>query len=144
MLWMTSIGIMLEVDDETFDILAELVNEAGWDDYLISYLLQTRNSSISLSEKKFLFETPYKHLFDVINGGREQATSSLKSYLENEWYRGHNDTGWFDNHKNQQKNYIMVTGVLKVVRLQKYCSWMIVSLKDAPYYPYDMVHYQGS
>ena len=44
MLWMTSIGIMLEVDDETFDILAELVNEAGWDDYLISYLLQTRNS----------------------------------------------------------------------------------------------------
>lgn len=143
MLWMTSIGIMLEVDDETFDILAELVNEAGWDDYLISYLLQTRNSSISLSEKKFLFETPYKHLFDVINGGREQATSSLKSYLENEWYRGHNDTGWFDNHKNQQKLYygywsFESGAIAKILQLDD------SSLKDAPYYPYDMVHYQGS
>lgn len=141
MLWMTSVGIMLEVDDEILDVLAKLTNEAGWNEYLLSYLLQSRNSSIGLSEKYFMFEKPYKHLFDVINGGREQATNNLKKYLENEWYRGHNDTGWFDNHKNQQKLYygywsFESGAIAKILQLDD------SSLKDTPYYPYDMVHYQ--
>ena len=57
--------------------------------------------------------------------------------------RTHTNTGWFDNHKNQQKLYygywsFESGAIAKILQLDD------SSLKDAPYYPYDMVHYQGS
>lgn len=40
MLWALSIGIMLEIDETTFDLLVDLVKKDDPEDYLIDYLIQ--------------------------------------------------------------------------------------------------------
>lgn len=39
-LWALSIGIMLEIDETTFDLLVDLVKKDDPEDYLIDYLIQ--------------------------------------------------------------------------------------------------------
>lgn len=43
MLWALSIGILLEVDETTFDKLVDLVRKDDPEDYLIDYLIQSRH-----------------------------------------------------------------------------------------------------
>lgn len=62
MLWMVSIGIMLEIDNDIFSILNKLVEESELDDYLLKYLFNSRDCEVDTIEGNFLFETPYKYL----------------------------------------------------------------------------------
>lgn len=141
MLWMVSIGVMLEVDDEIFEILIELVEQAKLDDFLLSFLIHSRKSEMIYSQNKFLYKSPYNYLLNVINQENHTAINNLKKYLEEYWYRGHSDTGWFDIHKNQQKLYygywsFESGAIAKILQLDDEI------LKDTSYYPYDMVHYK--
>ena len=43
MLWALSIGILLEIDETTFDQLVDLVKKDDPEDYLIDYLIQSRH-----------------------------------------------------------------------------------------------------
>lgn len=65
----------------------------------------------------------------------------MRDYLANEWYQGQNDTGWYDAHKSKEDIFSgywsFVSGaIVKILELDD------SSLKDTPYYPYDMVHYE--
>jgi hypothetical protein len=86
--------------------------------------------------------TPYQALVDVINFARTDKLKSvqrLKQYLEKEWYKGHANSGWYDNHKSKHATYsgywCWESGALvKALGLED------SSLKEQLYYPYDMVH----
>ena len=43
MLWALSIGILLEIEDEVFDQLVDLIRNDDPEDYLIDYLIQYRH-----------------------------------------------------------------------------------------------------
>lgn len=66
----------------------------------------------------------------------------LKEYLEKYWYDSNEDAGWYDTHKHRDDIYSGYWSydsgaVAKILGLDG------SSLKNVPYYPYDMVHYKN-
>lgn len=141
MVWMVSIGIMLDIPKEEMRELERMIADDGIKDYLIDFLFSYYNKDWERSAENFKFEIPYKSLYSVINASnKEESLSHLKNYLIKEWYQGHKDTGWYDTHKSSEDIYsgywsFESGAIAKILELDDHI------LKDVPYYPYDMVHY---
>jgi hypothetical protein len=143
MAWMLSIGIMLKVEDVAFTRLAEVVRKDNPKDFLIDFLIHYRISSWEIKSDKFMFKRPYQAIQEIISlskTDKEKGLERLKKYLAKEWYRGHSDTGWYDTHKHG----IIHTGYwsFESGALVKILGLDDSTLKEMPYYPYDMVHWK--
>ncbi|KZE38937.1 hypothetical protein AV656_08540 [Bhargavaea cecembensis] len=142
MLWILSISFMLEIDDDQFERIVKLVRRYRMEDVLIDFLLTSRNSAPQKSDSPLLHEDPYRKLIDLIHlNDPEQQSQKLKEYLELHWYDGHKDTGWYDSHTNPDAIYsgywsFESGAIVKILGLDD------SSLKNVPYYPYDMVHFK--
>jgi len=142
MVWMLSIGIMLEIEQEEFNKLVEIVKSDDPKDYLIDFLIQYRNSSWGKQSTNFKHEKPYKSIIDIVSlaqTDKQKAIEKLQKYLQKEWYKGHKDCGWYDSHKSKWNihsgYWSFESGALvKILGLDDSI------LKDQQYYPYDMVH----
>src|SRR5690625_4359019 len=144
MIWLLSIAIMLKIESSQMERLKNLITKDGVEDYLIDYLIADYDNNWKIRTKKFKFDVPYKSLYQVINAeNKEKSVLLLKRYLEEEWYEGHDDAGWYDTHK--QKDELIYSGYwsFESGAIAKIQGLDDSSLKDTPYYPYDMVHYQG-
>ena len=144
MIWMLSIGIMLEIEDNDFNSLVQLVDNDNPNDYLVDFLISSRNNTRSIKHTNFKFDTPYKSLEEVISLAKidkQKSVERLKLYLDKEWYKGHSDTGWYDSHKSEHNIYSgywcwEAGALVKILGLDD------SSLKEQQYYPYDMVHWK--
>lgn len=93
MLWALSIGILLEVDETTFDKLVDLVRKDDPEDYLIDYLIQSRHPEWTI-RINYNFLRPYGFTRKIIEEeDSEQALKLLKEYVAKKWYQGSRDTG---------------------------------------------------
>jgi hypothetical protein len=143
MLWMLSIGVMLNIGDEQFARLESLVRKHELHDSLIEFLIQGKKEHTSSIKGNLLFKDPYAKLVKVIQtDGEMDQVERMKTYLEKYWYKGHRDAGWYDSHKHKDDIYsgywcFESGAVAKILGLDD------SSLKDVPYYPYDMVHYKN-
>ncbi|QIH33816.1 PoNi-like cognate immunity protein [Sphingobacterium sp. DR205] len=143
MVWMLSIGIMLNIEQKDFFKLVECVKNENLNDYLVDFLIGSRVENWSV-HKSFKFSKPYKALTEVIDlakSDKDEALKHLITYLQKDWYKGHSDTGWYDAHKSKWNIHTgywsFESGVLvKVLGLDD------SSLKDQQYYPYDLVHWK--
>lgn len=138
MLWYLSIGVMLECHKE-LQQLSILLREHSVKDKLFSFLV---NNTQDYASEKLLWTTPYAGLIEVIElakTNKEKAVERLQKYLKKEWYKGHSDCGWYNDHKSKWGVHFgywsFESGVLvKILGLDD------SSLQGLPYYPYDMVH----
>ncbi|MDQ0233117.1 PoNe immunity protein domain-containing protein [Metabacillus malikii] len=143
-LWMISIGIMLDVSQKYINQLKNLVTRFELQDYLLDFLLNKENSNRNDSNKGFTFSEPYSLLYDVINAkSKNEAVEKLKYYLEEAWYNGHGDTGWYESHKSKHDTYngywsYESGAIARILDLDDQI------LRDVPYYPYDLVHYKDN
>lgn len=81
MLWALSIGILLEIDETTFDQLVDLVKKDDPEDYLIDYLIQSRHPEWII-RINYNFPRPYGFTRKIIEEeNSEKAASLLKEYL---------------------------------------------------------------
>lgn len=138
MLWALSIGILLEVDETTFDKLVDLVKKDDPEDYLIDYLIQSRHPEWTI-RINYNFPRPYGFTRKIIEEeNSEQALKLLKEYLTKKWYPGHRDTGWYDLHKYNIDNYYgywsFESGALCKLKELDYKE-----LEGFSYFPYDLV-----
>ena len=138
MLWALSIGILLEVDETTFDKLVDLVRKDDPEDYLIDYLIQSRHPEWTI-RINYNFPRPYGFTRKIIEEeNSEQALKLLKEYVTKKWYPGHRDTGWYDLHKYNIDNYYgywsFESGALCKLKELDYKQ-----LEGLPYFPYDLV-----
>lgn len=138
MLWALSIGILLEVDETTFDKLVDLVRKDDPEDYLIDYLIQSRHPEWTI-RVNYNFPKPYGFTRKIIEEeDSEQALKLLKEYVTKKWYPGHRDTGWYDLHKENIDNYYgywsFESGALCKIKGLDYKQ-----LEGLPYFPYDLV-----
>ena len=93
MLWALSIGILLEIDETTFDQLVDLVKKDDPEDYLIDYLIQSRHPEWTI-RINYNFPRPYGFTRKIIEEeNSEKAVSLLKEYLTKKWYQGCRDEG---------------------------------------------------
>ena len=138
MLWYLSIGVMLECHKE-LQQLSILLREHSVKDKLFSFLV---NNTQDYASEKLLWTTPYAGLIEVIElakTNKEKAVERLQEYLKKEWYKGHSDCGWYNDHKSKWGVHFgywsFESGALvKILGLDD------SSLQGLPYYPYDMVH----
>ena len=138
MLWALSIGILLEVDETTFDKLVDLVRKDDPEDYLIDYLIQSRHPEWTI-RVNYNFPKPYGFTRKIIEEeDSEQALKLLKEYVTKKWYPGHRDTGWYDLHKENIDNYYGYWSFESSV-LCKLKGLDYKELEGVPYFPYDLV-----
>ncbi|MDR1369904.1 MAG: DUF1911 domain-containing protein [Dysgonamonadaceae bacterium] len=140
MLWMLSIGVLLEVNDHDFHKLIKLVDSSHMKDYLIDYLISNKIDNRKISSK-VMFEDPYKRMVDITKMDKNLAQANMYQYLEKYWYKGHSDSYWYGNHQSKHNTYFgywsFESGALvKILGLDDSV------LKNCPYYPYDMVHWK--
>lgn len=138
MLWYLSIGVMLECHKE-LQQLSILLREYSVKDKLFSYLV---NNIQDYASEKLLWTTPYAGLIEVIElakTNKGKAVERLQKYLKKEWYKGHSDCGWYNDHKSKWGVHFGYwsfesSALVKILGLDD------SSLQGLPYYPYDMVH----
>ena len=138
MLWALSIGVLLEIDETTFDKLVDLVKKDDLEDYLIDYLIQSRHPEWKI-RINYNFPRPYGFTRKIIEEeNSEKAVSLLKEYLTKKWYQGCRDEGWYDLHKRNIDNYYgywsFESGALCKIKGLDYKK-----LKGLSYFPYDLV-----
>lgn len=138
MVWALSIGILLEIDEEIFDQLVDLVKKDDPEDYLIDYLIQSRHPEWTI-RVNYNFPRPYGFTRKIIEEeNSDQALKLLKEYVTKKWYPGHRDTGWYDLHKDNIDNYYgywsFESGALCKLKGLDYKE-----LEGLSYFPYDLV-----
>ena len=138
MLWALSIGILLEIDETTFEKLVDLVKKDDPEDYLIDYLIQSRLPEWTI-QINYNFPRPYGFTRKIVEEeNSEKAVSLLKEYLTKKWYQGCRDEGWYDLHKRNIDNYYgywsFESGALCKLKGLDYKE-----LEGLPYFPYDLV-----
>lgn len=138
MLWALSIGILLGIDETTFDKLVDLVKKDDPEDYLIDYLIQSRHPEWTI-RINYNFPRPYGFTRKIIEEeNSEKAVSLLKEYLTKKWYQGCRDEAWYDLHKENIDNYYgywsFESGALCKLKGLDYKE-----LEGLPYFPYDLV-----
>ncbi len=142
MLWFVSLGILLEIPNSEFEILIGIVDRDNLNDYLMGTLILSRNKNWKHPEKRVKFPNPYNLFLEIIEASDKLfAEKRLKQYLEKEWYKGHNDCGWYDTHKEKEDLYFGYwsfesAAIVKIMGLDD------SSFKDNQYYPYDLVHWK--
>lgn len=135
-----SLGVLLNISKKDMEQVIELIkSNIEMPDCLIGVLIQHFDeSSLMVSDK---VPTPYNYLTPILHDcDDDKAFGILKSYLENKWYIGHNDTGWYNSHKGDKDIYsgywsFESGAIAKILKLND------SSLKGTSYYPYDLVHY---
>lgn len=143
MLWALSIGILLEIDEEIFDQLVDLVKKDDPEDYLIDYLIQSRHPEWKIWIN-YDFPRPYGFTRKIIEEeNSEQTLKLLKEYLISKWYQGSRDAAWYDLHKQNVKNHVgywsFESGALCKIKGLDYKQ-----LEELPYFPYDLVAEGGT
>ena len=138
MLWALSIGILLEIDETTFDKLVDLVKKDDPEDYLIDYLIQSRHPEWTI-RINYNFPRPYGFTRKIIEEeNSDQAIKLLKEYVIKKWYQGSRDSAWYDVHKQNVKSHVgywsFESGALCKLKGLDYKE-----LEGIPYFPYDLV-----
>ena len=133
-----SIGILLEIDEEIFDQLVDLVKKDDPEDYLIDYLIQSRHPEWKIWIN-YDFPRPYGFTRKIIEEeNSEQTLKLLKEYLISKWYQGSRDAAWYDLHKQNVKNHVgywsFESGALCKIKGLDYKE-----LKGLSYFPYDLI-----
>lgn len=138
MVWALSIGILLEIDEEIFNQLVDLVKKDDPEDYLIDYLIQYRRPEWKI-RLNYNFPKPYCFTRKIIEEeDSEQNLKLLKEYVAKKWYQGSRDTGWYNLHKTNNRSYYgywsFESGALCKIKGLDYKQ-----LEGVSYFPYDLV-----
>ncbi|MEZ4907013.1 MAG: DUF1910 domain-containing protein [Saprospiraceae bacterium] len=142
MLWMLSLGILLDVSKEDFQILVDLINRDGVKDKVYEYLI-----AYKLGFNDFDGEESYEFGWDLycsLRGAlnedlsKEQRIELLENSLKSEWKKEHKQL--LPSPKDRHETYFGAwsfesAAIVAILDLDD------SSFRDNPYYPKDLVDY---
>ncbi|EOQ28683.1 TPA: DUF1911 domain-containing protein [Bacillus cereus] len=143
LIWMISLGILLETEKKNLVSLAKLVEKENMNDAVINFLLCASDIGYTNMTNRYYKENPYANTREIIEFAqtdKKEASKRLKTYMEKEWFRGHYDYEWKNAHK--EPGYVgywsfETAALVKILELDD------TSLKDNNHYPYDLAHYKN-
>lgn len=140
MVEMLSIGLLLEIDQDVFIRLVELVQNDNPNDFLIDFLINTRVKNWE-QHTGFKFSNPYSKTKDIVNFAAvngDEGLDKLVKYLRKDWFRGIETKTHLSKFNIHSGYWSFESGALaKILGLDDY------NLRDQKYYPYDMVHWKN-
>ena len=135
-----SLGVLFKVNrSDIFELEQRLISEK-FDDYLVNTLIKEIDSTWEREGVEFEFEV-YECLKQILDNDEIIACEALKEYLQEKWYEIHRECAWYDSHKSSKNVYygywsFEAGAIAKILNLDD------SSLRDVPYYPYDLVRYK--
>ena len=137
LLWLVSIAILLDLQEELSERLSAMAKKLKMNDGFIEYLLNP--SAENLKNLSFFMAKPYSEWGKIVTAPDHKKITLIKKYLTSKWYRSHDEEGWYDSHLSNENIYsgywsFESGAMVKVLGLDD------SELKDVPYYPYDLVH----
>ncbi|KYZ68960.1 PoNi-like cognate immunity protein [Bacillus sp. GZT] len=143
MLWIISLGILLETDKKNIERLKKIVDKKNMNDAVIDFLLCASDIGYTNMTNRYYKENPYaktKEIIELAQTDKKEASKRLQTYMEKEWFKGHYDYEWKNAHK--EPGYVgywsfETAAIVKILGLDD------TSLKDNNHYPYDLAHYKN-
>ena len=141
-LWMLSIGYLLDVSEDGFKILVNAIDEDNVKDKLFEFIISAKiplRPKIESESYKYGWELYGKLRKAIEADDKSKASNLVKTFLEKDWYKEHKNSGWYNSHVNRHDTYsgywsFESAAVVKIMGLDD--SGFI----DNPYYPKDLVH----
>ena len=145
LLWMLSLGILLEVDKQDLKRLACVIEKQKKEDALMDFLLKACDIGWNHNTSEYERKNPYAKTAEIIqmalhDKDREKASKRLQQYIEKEWVKGHNDLDFKNAHK--EPGYVGLWS-FEAAALAKILGLDDSALKDNNHYPYDLAHYKN-
>ena len=142
MLWMLSIGYLLDVSMDQFNIIVNAIDGDSIKDKLYEFIISAKiPSRPKIENESYKYGwVLYGKLREVIGiKDKSRATELVKHFLEEDWYREHRQSGWYNSHTNKHNTYsgywsFETAAVVKIMELDD------SSFIDNQYYPKDLVH----
>ncbi|MGE8000552.1 PoNi-like cognate immunity protein [Lysinibacillus sp. NPDC093190] len=144
LLWMISLGILLETDKKNIVRLAKVVEEKNIQDSLIDYLLCVGDIGWTKITDVYFKENPYaktREIIELAQTDKKEASKRLQKYMEKEWFKGHYDYEWKNAHK--EPGYVGFWS-FETAALAKILELDDSSLINNNHYPYELAHYKNS
>jgi Domain of unknown function (DUF1911)/Domain of unknown function (DUF1910) len=134
-LWIGSILVCLEPSGESLEKVRQIWSQANRKDWLLDFIFSNGKVRDG-GETQLLLEKPYFYLKEVARSQKPEPL--LKRYLENEWYKGHKDCYWYENHRGRHETYFGYwsfesAAIVKILGIDD------SSFRDNQYYPKDML-----
>ncbi|RRJ61890.1 DUF1910 domain-containing protein [Paenibacillus oralis] len=144
LLWMISLGILLETDKENIVRLSKLVEKENVKDFVIDYLLYACDIGWPQITDVYFKENPYsatREIIELTQKDKREASRRMQSYMEKEWFKGHYDYEWKNAHK--EHGYVGFWS-FETAALAKILELDDNSLSEDNHYPYELAHYKNS
>ncbi|MBE7139011.1 PoNi-like cognate immunity protein [Bacillus toyonensis] len=143
LIWMISLGILLETDKKNIERLKKIVDTKNMNDAVIDFLLCASDIGYIKMTNRYYKENPYaktREIIELAQTDKKEASKRLQMYMEKEWFKGHYDYEWKNAHK--EPGYVgywsfETAALVKILELDD------TSLKDNNHYPYDLAHYKN-
>ncbi|EJV71512.1 MULTISPECIES: PoNi-like cognate immunity protein [Bacillus cereus group] len=144
LIWMISLGILLETEKKNLVSLAKLVEKENMNDAVIDFLLCASDIGYTKMTNRYYKDNPYaktREIIELAQIDKKEASKRLQTYMEKEWFKGHYDYEWKNAHK--EPGYVgywsfETAALVKILELDD------TSLKDNNHYPYDLAHYKNT
>ncbi|KMQ11468.1 PoNi-like cognate immunity protein [Bacillus mycoides] len=144
LIWMISLGILLETNKQNLVSLAKLVEKENMNDAVIDFLLCASDIGYTKITNVYFKENPYaktREIIELAQTDKKEASKQLQMYMEKEWFRGHYDYEWKNAHK--EPGYVGYWS-FETAALAKILELDDTSLINNNHYPYDLAHYKNS
>ncbi|OLR82143.1 hypothetical protein BTO25_14415 [Bacillus sp. MB366] len=143
LIWMISLGILLETDKKNIERLKKIVDTKNMNDAVIDFLLCASDIGYTNMTNRYYKENPYaktREIIELAQTDKKEASKRLQTYMEKEWFKGHYDYEWKNAHK--EPGYVGYWS-FETAALAKILELDDISLKDNNHYPYDLAHYKN-
>ncbi|HHT7240283.1 MULTISPECIES: PoNi-like cognate immunity protein [Bacillus] len=144
LIWMISLGILLETDKKNIERLKKIVDKKNVNDAVIDFLLYASDIGYTKMTNRYYKENPYaktREIIELAQTDKKEASKRLQTYMEKEWFKGHYDYEWKNAHK--EPGYVGYWS-FETAALAKILELDDTSLKDNNHYPYDLAHYKNT
>ena len=103
LLWLVSIAILLDLQEELSERLGAMAEKLKMNDGFIEYLLNP--SAENLKNLSFFMAKPYSEWGKIVTAPDHKKITLIKKYLTSKWYRSHDEEGWYDSHLSNEDIY---------------------------------------
>lgn len=144
MLWMLSLGYLLNIPNDTFKLLADIIDRDKVKDNLFEFII-----SAKLKDRQPIKEESYRDYFGIPETfaklreaiketDKAKAEKFVKEFITKDWFKKHKDTGWYNSHKSKHNVYFgywsfEAAAIVKIMGLDD------ISFRECQYYPKDLL-----
>ena len=135
-LWLISLGIIFEIEDELFEKLVNLIGNEG-EDLVYEKLVGTRIGGRKQTDK-VLYPKPYQFLRGTIEAAPEHQGKIMTEFLK-DWYPAMKQAYWYECHKEKEGGGFFGYWSIEAAGIVKAFNIDDTEFREMPYYPKDLI-----